>query len=323
MNSLKAFVYPGQGSQFSGMGKFLYDEFQIARDTFCEANEVLNFDLKKLCFTGSDQELAQTEVTQPALLTLSVATSRVLEKVLGIEANFTAGHSIGEYSSFVHGSVIKFADALKAVQLRGQAMQSAVPKGQGGMMAILGLTENQINFLCAWACEQSGFSPLSAANFNCDGQIVISGNQKTLDWLKDNFKAEILPGETKKVRLIPLQVSAPFHCELMKPAQEKMAAFFSTLTFSDSALPIVQNVFAAAETSSEKLKSNLLNQVTAPVRWTQTMNALKNQNVSYIIECGPGTVLKGLFKKSDSDFFKVYSTNSLEDFKAIEASLIV
>ncbi len=321
MNSVKAFVFPGQGSQSVGMGKFLYDEFQSVKDTFNEACESIDLDIKKLCFTSSEQELALTENTQPALLTVSIATSRVLTEILGVKPDITAGHSIGEYASFVLGSVLSFKDAIKSVRLRGQAMQASVPQGLGGMTAVLGLSEEQVHFLCNWACEKSGFLPLSPANFNCDGQTVISGNQKTLDWLKDNFKTEIFPGEVKRVKLIPLQVSAPFHCEMMKPAELKMADFFSTLKFNDSSLPIIQNVFAKSENKSEILKKNLITQVTASVKWTQTMEELKLLNASTVIECGHGSVLKGLFKKSDSEYFKVYSTNSLADLKSIEQSV--
>ena len=317
MNSQIAFVFPGQGSQSVSMGKFLFDQFPIAKQTFKEASEAINFDLEKLCFTGPEAELTLTENTQPALLTVCIATARVL-KELGITPNITAGHSIGEYSSVVLGEALSFSDAVKAVRLRGQAMQAAVPAGLGGMIAALGLSEEQVQFLCHWATKNSETGPVSPANFNCDGQIVISGNQITLDWLRTNFKPEILPGEAKRVKLIPLQVSAPFHCEMMKPAQVQMADFFKTLKFNNANLPIVQNVHATSETTAENIKQNLISQVTAPVKWTQTMAELKRLNTATIIECGNGTVLKGLFKKSDADFFKVFSTNSLDDLKALE-----
>ncbi len=317
MQNQIAFVFPGQGSQTVGMGKFLYDQFPIVQQTFSEASDAINLDLKNLCFTSSEAELALTENTQPALLTLSVATARVLTEVLGIKPTLTAGHSIGEYSSFVLGSVISFRDAVRAVRLRGQAMQSAVPAGRGGMTATLGLSEDQVQFLCRWATEGSGAGPLSPANFNCDGQIVISGNQIALEWLRANFKAEIVPGDAKRVKLIPLQVSAPFHCEMMAPAQEKMKTFFKTIEFKNSSLPIVQNVHALSETTAEKLKANLIAQVSAPVQWTQTMRELKHLAATHIIECGNGTVLKGLFKKSDAEYFKVFSTQSSEDLKAL------
>ena len=192
MGSPVAFVFPGQGSQNPGMGQFLYDEFQIARDIFERASDTLNLDIKKLCFTATPEELALTENTQPALLTVSVATALVLKEIFNIQPTCTAGHSIGEYSSLVLGSAFTFETAIQAVRLRGQSMQSAVPAGQGGMVATLGLTEDQVEFLCRWVCENSGYSPLSPANFNCEGQIVISGNQKALTWMMDHFKPEIL-----------------------------------------------------------------------------------------------------------------------------------
>jgi [acyl-carrier-protein] S-malonyltransferase len=310
-----AFVFPGQGSQTVGMGEFLYNEFPICRETFNEASEAIGIDLKKLCFNSTDAELALTENTQPALLTVSTSVARVLEKEFNLKPQITAGHSIGEYASFVLGSVISFSDAVKAVRLRGQAMQSAVPVGEGSMIATLGLNEEQVQFLCDWAVKESGFAPLSPANFNCDGQIVISGNAKVLNWLKENFKPEILPGEAKRVKLIPLQVSAPFHCAMMRPAQEKMAAFFETISFKNSTLPIIQNFHAKPEVDANVLKSNLISQVSGAVKWTQTMQQLKASGAANIVECGNGSVLKGLFKKSDSDFFKVFSTNSLDDIK--------
>jgi len=313
------FVFPGQGSQSVGMGSFLYKEFKIAQDIFNEASEAIGVDLKKLCFEGPESDLALTENTQPALLTVSTATAKVLTEEFGLAPKATAGHSIGEYASFVLANVISFSDAVKAVRLRGQAMQSAVPVGQGGMIATLGLNEEQVQFLCKYACEKSGYSPLSPANFNCDGQIVISGSSNVLNWLKDNFKPEILPGEAKRVKLIPLQVSAPFHCEMMKPAEEKMATFFETIPFKNATLPIIQNVHAKPETDAVTLKKNIIAQVSGAVKWTQTMQQLKNMGLSDIIECGNGSVLKGLFKKSDSEFFKVYSTNSLDDLNLLKS----
>lgn len=313
-----AFLFPGQGSQSPGMGLFLYENFKTAKETFEEASDAINLDLKKLCFSGSAEELGMTENTQPALLTVSTATARVLSHDLGAKPIATAGHSIGEYSSLVLGGSLKFSDAVRAVRLRGKAMQSAVPLGQGGMTATLGLTEEQVAFLCDWTVKTSGFSPLSPANFNCDGQIVISGSMKALEWLKSNFKADVLPGETKRAKLIPLQVSAPFHCEMMKPAQKKMEEFFQSISFSDSKIQIIQNVNALAETKADILKHNITEQVSAPVKWTQSMNTLKSMGLAHCIEAGHGTVLKGLLKKIDGEFFKVHSTCTLEDLKNIE-----
>lgn len=316
---MNAFLFPGQGSQTPGMGSFLFENFNTAKLTFEEASDAIKIDLKKLCFTGSTEELALTENTQPALLTVSTATARVLSKDIGIKAAATAGHSIGEYASLVLANVLNFQDAVRAVKVRGQAMQSAVPVGQGGMTATIGLNEEQAQYLCDWAVKNSGHGPLSPANYNCNGQIVISGNMKTLEWLKNNFKPEILPGEPSRVKLIPLQVSAPFHCSMMNPAQEKMQQFLKDIPFTNSDIKIIQNVNAQVEYNAEKIKQNLIEQVSAPVKWTQSMQTLKSLGISSCFEVGNGAVLKGLLKKIDPDFFKVHSTSTLEDLKTIES----
>ncbi len=317
-------LFPGQGSQTPGMGQFLFNEFKEARHIFEEASDAIQLDMKKLCFTGTEEELALTENTQPALLTVSTATAEVLTRQFGVQTEKTAGHSIGEYSSMVLAGVMSFTEAVKAVRFRGQAMQSAVPAGLGGMTATLGLNEVQAQYLCQYAVQKSGTGPLSPANYNCDGQIVISGNLKTLNWLKENFKSEIfiengLP-EAKRAKLIPLAVSAPFHCEMMKPAEEKMALFMSGIPFQNAKYPIIQNVHAQVETEAAQLKHNLVTQVSGSVRWMQSMVLLKSFGNPHVIECGHGSVLKGLLKKIDSDFFKVYSTNSVEELKLIETA---
>lgn len=319
---MNAFLFPGQGSQAPGMGQFLYDNFKTAQETFEEASDAIQFDLKKLCFTGTAAELSLTENTQPALLTVSTATAKVLMNDFNIQPTVTAGHSIGEYASLVLANVMSFKDAIRAVRIRGQAMQSAVPVGEGGMTACLGLNEEQVNFLCEWTIKNSGFSPLSPANYNSDGQIVISGNQKALDWLKTNFKAEVLPGESKRAKLIPLQVSAPFHCAMMKPAQDKMSQFLKDIPFNEASIKIIQNVNAQVETKAEILKNNLIEQVSAPVKWTQSMQTLKSLSISNCIEVGHGSVLKGLLKKIDAEFFNVHTTSSLEDLKDLKHKLI-
>lgn len=317
-----AFLFPGQGSQAIGMGKFLYDQFTLAQRAFEEASDAISLNLKKLCFEADEKTLALTENTQPALLTVSIATAQVIQNEFGIKPHITAGHSIGEYSSFVLTGALKFKDAVKAVRFRGQAMQNAVPVGQGGMTATLGLNAAQVRFLCEWTEKQSGFKPVSPANYNCEGQVVISGNLKALDWLKDNFKSEIFLennlGEARRAKLIPLQVSAPFHCALMKPAEDQMRIFLNDLQFMTAAFPIIQNFNAEIETDPTRLKENLIRQVSAPVLWTQSMLKLKSLDESVVIECGHGSVLKGLMKKIDGDFFKVYSTQSLEDLKLLE-----
>jgi [acyl-carrier-protein] S-malonyltransferase len=320
-----AFLYPGQGSQSLGMGRFLFDEFKMVRDIFVEASDAISLDIKKLCYDSDDNTLALTENTQPALLTLCMATAEVLKTEFGHTPSITAGHSIGEYSSLCTAQVLPFATAVKAVRLRGESMQAAVPVGQGGMMAVLGLSEKQISFLCSYAEKHSGHSPVQPANFNCDGQIVISGKLDALHWLKDNFKPEVLLennlitdlSEVRRVKFIPLQVSAPFHCSMMKPAEEKMKLFFDATTFSAATIPVIQNFNAEPVTDAVQLKTNLVQQISGSVKWTQSMLKLKSLGVSKCIEVGNGQVLRGLMKKIDPDFFTVYNTNSMDEIKSI------
>lgn len=314
-----SFIFPGQGSQQPGMGQFLFDNFKVAKETFEEASDAINLDLKKLCFSGSEQDLALTENTQPALLTVSTATQRVLTKDFNVRATSAAGHSIGEYAALVAADAIEFPSAVKAVRQRGQAMQNAVPVGQGGMVALLGLEPQQAHELCAWAVKGSGTGPLSPANFNCPGQIVISGSQHTINWLKENFSPEKVWGESapKRAKMIPLSVSAPFHCEMMKPAEDTMRRVLTDMPFKQASFPILQNFNARFESTPESLRENLIRQVSAPVLWTQSMELMKQENKLHFIECGTGKVLQGLLKKIHPDF-QVLSTNSMEDFKIIE-----
>lgn len=314
-------LFPGQGSQAPGMGRWLFDHFELARRSFEEASDILKLDLKKLCFEGPESDLALTENTQPALLCVSTATQRVLRAELDVPVAAAAGHSIGEYAALVASNTLRFADAIQAVRQRGQAMQSAVPIGQGGMTATLGLEDEQARWLCDHAVQTSGFGPLSPANFNSPGQIVISGSQKALDWLKTNFKAEEIPGSPRRAKLIPLTVSAPFHCEMMKPAEDTMRLLLTATEFGNPAFPICQNFTAKLETTPATLRENLIRQVSAPVLWTQSMNHLKERGMTKCIECGHGSVLKGLLKKIDSEAFQVSSLNSLEDFRSFENEL--
>lgn len=312
-------IFPGQGSQQPSMGRFLFDNFKIAKETFEEASEALKFDMKKLCFEGSESDLTLTENTQPALLVTSTATQRVLREQFNLKISAAAGHSIGEYAALVAADVIRFDEAMRAVRTRGQAMQSAVPVGQGGMVAVLGLEPEQVDTLCKYVEKNSGFSPISAANFNSPGQIVISGSQKAIDWLKNNFKPELIFTDVpRRAKLIPLVVSAPFHCSMMKPAEDKMREVLSAMEFKNAAFPIIQNFHAKAETQAASLRENLIRQVSGPVLWTQSMETLKQTNNKVCIECGAGKVLNGLLKKIDPEFFQVFNTNSLEDIKIIE-----
>lgn len=300
------------------MGKWLFDEFKIAKDTFEEGSEALRQDLKKLIFEGSEADLALTANTQPALLCVSTATQRVLRSEVDLKVQAAAGHSIGEYAALVAAGSIRFDEALRAVRIRGEAMQSAVPVGQGGMVALLGLDDDQVRWLCDHVVKTSGFSPLSPANFNSPGQVVISGSQKAIDWLKANFKAEEIPGAPKRAKMIPLTVSAPFHCAMMAPAEEKMREVLTAMEFKTAKFAVCQNFVAKLEMEPGILRENLIRQVSAPVLWTASMLHLKDQGFAKAIECGHGTVLKGLLKKIDGDFFQVHSLNSIDDLKALQ-----
>jgi len=313
-------LFPGQGSQQPGMGKFLFENFKVAKETFEEASDALNINFKKLCFEGSVQDLALTENTQPCLLLVSTATQRVLTSQFAVKADQAAGHSIGEYAALVAAGVMSFAPAMSAVRTRGLAMQSAVPVGDGGMVAVIGLEDAQVEKLCAYAVEQSKTGPLSPANFNCPGQVVISGSAKTIEWLKTEFKVEDLFPEARRVKLIPLQVSAPFHCAMMKPAEEKMREVLTGIEFKNAAFQIIQNFTALGHTRASDLRENLIRQVSAPVRWAQSMEFVRKNAKEKTIgfECGTGKVLSGLLKKIDSEGFHVFNTTSLEDLENIE-----
>lgn len=310
------FVFPGQGSQQPLMGKFLFDNFKPAQDVFHEASSAIDLDLAKLCFEGTAEQLALTENTQPAIVTVSVATQRVLESQLGISPILVAGHSVGEYAALVAAKVISLKDAIQSVRLRGQAMQSAVPVGKGAMAAVMGLEDTQVEQLCKLASEKSG-APVSVANYNSPGQIVISGSSLAFEWLNQQDIPSLLPG-VKRCKLIPLQVSAPFHCPMMEPAEQRMRQHLSQMKFSDAQIPVVQNYTARLHRSSTEIRENLIRQISAPVKWTHSMLEFKSQNVLRCIECGHGKVLQGLLKKIDSEKFQVFNVNSLEDIETIE-----
>jgi len=311
-------LFPGQGSQAPKMGAYLYENFPTFKNTLAEASEAISLDLKKLIYDGTETDLALTANTQPALLSVSVGTFRVLKENTSLKIEAAAGHSIGEYAALVAAGVMDFSTAMKAVRLRGEAMQSAVPVGEGGMVAVLGLEPDQVTWLCEWAENESGFKPLSPANFNSPGQIVISGSMKCIDWLKINFKAELIPGSPKRAKLIPLNVSAPFHCSMMKPAQEKMNQFLSGVTFNKPLFPIIQNFNAQLVDNPTELKQNLVQQVSAPVLWTQTMKLMESKSWMTGIECGHGSVVKGLFKKMENPNFKILSSQTQEDIDLIK-----
>ncbi len=282
------FLFPGQGSQHAGMGKDLADNFAVARQVFEEANDALGFDLASLCYNGPEEELKLTANTQPAILTTSVAALRVLEAETGLVPTFAAGHSLGEYSALVCAGALTFADAVRTVRQRGTYMQEAVPVGTGSMAAILGLDLEALDAVCLDAAQGQVVSP---ANYNSDGQVVIAGHTEAVA-----RAIELAKGRGAK-RAMPLPVSAPFHCSLMVPAGERLADVLADITVNEMALPVVTNVEAAPNQDSSCVCDLLVRQVSAPVRWQETIACMVNLGADRYIEIGPGKVLSGLVKR--------------------------
>jgi [acyl-carrier-protein] S-malonyltransferase len=289
--SKTAFLFPGQGSQSVGMGRDLAAAFPIARQTFEEANEALGFDLAELCFSGPEEQLRLTEFTQPAIFTVSVAALRVLAAA-GATADYFAGHSLGEYSANVAAGTIEFAPAARTVRRRGQLMQEAVPAGQGAMAAILGMPVDSVIAACQDASSEVG-APVEPANMNSPEQTVISGATAAVE------RAIALAKERGARRAVLLQVSAPFHCSLMQPAQDALAPVLESLSFLPARVPVVVNVDAALVTDAEVLRDALVRQVTGAVRWTESMQLLIAEGVTNFVEVGPGKVLSGLLRQID------------------------
>jgi [acyl-carrier-protein] S-malonyltransferase len=284
---LIALLFPGQGSQKVGMGQALADAFPICRQTFDEADRALGERLSRLCFEGPDDRLQLTENTQPAILATSVATYRLLAS-LGCEPAFVAGHSLGEYSANVAAGVMAFADALRIVRRRGRYMQEAVPVGEGAMAAILGADAA----LVAQACEEvAAGEVVSPANLNGPGQVVIAGARDAVARASERVKA------LGARRVVPLPVSAPFHCALMKPAEERLAPELRALPVSDPRVPIVANVDGEAKRTAGAAIEALVGQVSAPVRWEEVVRRLASLGVRAYVEVGPGAVLSGLVRK--------------------------
>ena len=304
------FFFPGQGSQKVGMGKAFYESFFSVRYKFEEASDILKIDFKKLCFEGPQDKLTLTENTQPALLLVSVAIGEIC--ISHLKPHYSAGHSLGEYSALVNAGTLNFTDALLAVRQRGIAMQKAVPQGTGKMLAVIGLNKDEIYKLCQWAQDMSG-EILEPANFNSSNQIVISGSCKAIDCLITATE----PWK-KRAKLIPLNVSAPFHCQLMKPAQETMRNVLNKITFLKPEWPIVQNVSAREESNPEKLKSNLISQVSSTVLWEQSVSRLVTLGVRSVIELGSGQILTGLAKKIDRENLKTFNIQEPKDLDSLE-----
>ncbi len=280
-----AYIFPGQASQYSGMGKDLYDNFATAREVFDEADTSLGFSISKMCFEGTADELQLTENTQPAILTVSTAAFRAIMSEGFPTPDFVAGHSLGEYSALVAAGGLSLTDAVRTVRSRGQFMQEAVPVGVGAMAAIMGAEFNVIEEACRESAQGQICSP---ANINSNGQVVIAGNAEAID------RACVLVKERGAKRAIKLPVSAPFHCALMMPAQEKLSVELDNLTFNNLSIPLVTNVSAVPNTDADKAKEALKKQVSAPVRWSESIEWLIGQGVDTFVEVGPGKVLCGL-----------------------------
>jgi [acyl-carrier-protein] S-malonyltransferase len=302
-----AFIFPGQASQYPGMGKELADNYVSARAVFEEADKALDFSVSKMCFEGSEEELKLTANTQPAILTVSIAAFRVLAEK-GVTADFVAGHSLGEYSALVAAGSLAFSDAVKLVRKRGTYMQEAVPAGQGSMAAIMGLSPTVVLDVCKRAAQGEVCSP---ANLNSPEQTVISG---TVGAVK---RAVEIASQSGAKRAVVLAVSAPFHSALMMPAQLKLEKDLAAIRFADLGMPLVTNVDADTIRKGEEASSALVRQVSMPVRWEESMRLLLDEGVNTFVEVGPGRVLTGLMRQIE----RSVTTLNVEDEKSLAATL--
>ena len=284
---MKAYVFPGQGSQFSGMGKDLYDRSEKAKSLFEKANEILGFDITNVMFTGTDEELKQTKVTQPAIFIHSVVLAKISEN---FNPDMVAGHSLGEFSALVANGTLTFEDGLRLVSKRALAMQRACEINPSTMAAILSLDDAKVEEICKSISDEI----VVAANYNCPGQLVISGSMKGIEIACQKMK------EAGAKRALPLPVGGAFHSPLMEPAREELAEAIKSTNFSKPVCPVYQNVNALPATDINIIKENLIAQLTAPVRWTQSVQNMVSDGATEFVECGPGKVLQGLVKKINS-----------------------
>ena len=302
-----AFIYPGQASQYPGMGKELADKNPAARAVFDEADKALGFSISQICFAGTEEELKLTANTQPAILTCSVAVHRVLSE-RGITPDFVAGHSLGEYSGLVAAGALKFADAVRLVRKRGEYMQEAVPAGQGAMAAIMGLSPAVVMDACRRAAENEVCSP---ANLNSPDQTVISGDAGAVK------RAVEIAQQSGAKRAVMLPVSAPFHSALMMPAQQRLEKDLRAAEFSNLKMPLVTNVDADTISRGEEAREALIRQVTMPVRWEESVRMLIDEGVSTFVEVGPGRVLVGLLRQIE----RSVGALNVEDEKSLASTV--
>lgn len=302
-----AFVFPGQGAQKVGMGKDFFDNYDVAKKMFKEADEALGYSIMKMCFEGPEEDLKLTANTQPAILTISCIANEIL-KENGVQPEITGGHSLGEYSALVAAGVLKFQDAVALVHKRGTYMQEAVPVGEGGMAAIIGVDREKIVEICQ---SVSAESPVQAVNFNCPGQIVIAGATRGVELAVEELKA----AGAKKAVILP--VSAPFHSTLMKPAAEKLAVELDKVTLSDARIPVVANVNAQVLTKAEDIKASLVAQAASPVLWEDCVAKMKEFGADVLLEAGPGKTLCGFNRRID----KSIKSLNVEDVESLEKSL--